>query len=135
VLFPKSTQYLICYFGKFCLLVFRRSYLATLTSSSSHKSYPFSSHNRVLCGNRNVNATNFVLFFLTEYLDDHPCLCTSRFRHTLHQLDQERHKRLADLCSALQKLTMVSGAARKDEPRKYSTANWSLHFLPGLGRA
>ena len=43
-----------------------------------------------------------------EYLDEHPCLCTSRFRHILHQLDHDRHKKLADLCSELQKLTMVS---------------------------
>ena len=44
----------------------------------------------------------------SEYLDEHPCLCTSRFRHILHQLDHDRHKKLADLCSELQKLTMVS---------------------------
>ena len=43
-----------------------------------------------------------------EYLDEHPCLCTSRFRHILHQLDHDRHKKLADLCSELQKLSMVS---------------------------
>ena len=43
-----------------------------------------------------------------EYLDEHPCLCTSRFRHILHQLDHDRHKKLADLCSELQKLTLVS---------------------------
>ena len=46
----------------------------------------------------------------SEYLDEHPCLCTSRFRHILHQLDHDRHKKLADLCSELQKLTMVSQA-------------------------
>ena len=45
-----------------------------------------------------------------EYLDEHPCLCTSRFRHILHQLDHDRHKKLADLCSELQKLTLVSFA-------------------------
>merc|ERR1719322_950740 len=43
-----------------------------------------------------------------KYLDEHPCLCTSRFRHILHQLDHDRHKKLADLCSELQKLTMES---------------------------
>ena len=56
-------------------------------------------------------AWHYNVFHLSaEYLDEHPCLCTSRFRHILHQLDHDRHKKLADLCSELQKLTLVSFA-------------------------
>lgn len=49
-----------------------------------------------------------VIFNPLEYLDEHPCLCTSRFRHVLHQLNQEQHKKLASICGDLQTITSVS---------------------------
>ena len=37
----------------------------------------------------------------SKFVSSHPCLCTSRFRHTLHQLDEESHQDLDRLCSQL----------------------------------
>lgn len=37
----------------------------------------------------------------SRYLDDHPYLCTSRFRHALHQLPDDHHKILEQLCFQL----------------------------------
>ncbi len=72
-----------------------------------------------------ISQTAFYLFiylFVPEYLDDHPCLCTSRFRHALHHLDQERHRRLASLCGRLQALTTVrkEGGGERERERDSS---------------
>jgi len=37
----------------------------------------------------------------SKFVSSHPCLCTSRFRHTLHQLDVEHHQELDRLCNKL----------------------------------
>jgi len=37
----------------------------------------------------------------SKFVSSHPCLCTSRFRHTLHQLDEEHHQDLDRLCNQL----------------------------------
>jgi len=37
----------------------------------------------------------------SKFVSSHPCLCTSRFRHALHQLDVEHHQELDRLCSQL----------------------------------
>ncbi|XP_059097109.1 uncharacterized protein LOC131891517, partial [Tigriopus californicus] len=57
----------------------------------------------------------------SEYLDEHPCLCTSRFRHVLHQLDHNQHKKLADLCGQLRLLTSVSSEHLYSTTQYYNT--------------
>ena len=47
---------------------------------------------------------NQLLRIQAKYEDEHPCLCTSRFRHVLHQLDHDKHKKLAGLCLELQQI-------------------------------
>ena len=51
---------------------------------------------------------------ISGYLDDHPYLCTSRFRHTLHQLPDDHHKILEQLCFQLHCILLnvsISGSA------------------------
>lgn len=42
----------------------------------------------------------------SRFLDNHPFLCTSRFRHTLHQLSDDNHQKLDQLCHEMHNLLL-----------------------------
>jgi hypothetical protein len=51
----------------------------------------------------------------SKFVSSHPCLCTSRFRHTLHQLNEEHHQDLDRLCS---KLSLILKLEDEQETKK-----------------
>lgn len=63
----------------------------------------------------NETALN-LLKIQSKFETSHPCLCTSRFRHTLHQLDEEHHQGLDRLCLQLSQILKLEEDCDPEQP-------------------